>query len=230
MTRWGKTVSPSNVRPEYPRPRFVRKEWKSLNGLWQFAFDDANEGRAAGWASGKAFPERILVPFPFEAALSGIGKGSEVHERIWYRRTFIVPATWRAKGRRLLLNFGAVDWEATVYVNGRPVGTHRGGYTPFSFDITDVLTAQGPQELVVAVYDPADPAKDGWQPKGKQLGSNGIWYTRTTGLWQTVWLEPAATIHLATLDPEGDPETHVLTIHVKTSSSYASLGRASGVV
>jgi hypothetical protein len=180
------------VRPEYPRPQFARGEWRSLNGLWQFSLDDKG-------GSGN-LPGRILVPFTFESALSGIGKGGEVHERVRYRRTFDVPAGWR--GRRVRLNFGAVDWEARVSVNDREVGSHRGGYTPFSFDITDALKdgGAGPQVIEVAVYDPADPSKTGWQPKGKQLGSEGIWYTRTTGIWQSVWLEPVAPVHLAHLD------------------------------
>jgi hypothetical protein len=204
-TRWAKEVSPANVRPEYPRPQLVRSEWKSLNGLWQFAFDDKNEGRAQNWHTGKTLPQRILVPFTFEAALSGIGKGKEVHERVWYRRTFDIPAAWR--GRRVRLNVGASDWETTVWVNGKLLGTHRGGYTPFSFDITDALEpGDGPaaQEVVVAVYDPADPRDGAFQPKGKQLGSEGIWYTRTTGIWQSVWLEPVSATHLRTVRATGE--------------------------
>src|ERR1041385_8192638 len=114
MTRWAKDVSPEKARPEYPRPNFVRKDWLNLNGIWEFSFDDANEGTGAGWKSGHALPERILVPWTFEAALSGIGKGNEIHERVWYRRTFDVPKAWN--GKRVLLHFGAVDWEASVFV------------------------------------------------------------------------------------------------------------------
>jgi len=198
MTRWAKEVSPKKARPDYPRPNAVRKEWKSLNGLWEFAFDDENRGRAAGWASGRPLPERILVPWTFEAALSGIGKGREIHERVWYRRAFDVPRAWR--GKRVILHFGAVDWESTVWVNGKEMGTHRGGYAPFSYDVTDALRPDGPQEVVVAVYDPADPKKGAYQPKGKQLGSEGIWYTRTTGIWQTVWLEPVHPSHFDLVD------------------------------
>jgi beta-galactosidase/beta-glucuronidase len=201
-TPWTKDVSPAHARPEYPRPQFVRDEWKSLNGLWEFAFDDANRGRSDGWSSGKPLPEKILVPWTFEASLSGIGKGQEVHERVWYRRTFDVPPGWR--GQRLLLHFGAVDWESIVWVNGKEVGTHRGGYTPFSFDVTPALKADGPQEVVVAVYDPADPKKGATQPKGKQLGSHSIWYTRTTGIWQTVWLEPVPEDHIRAVQIDAD--------------------------
>jgi hypothetical protein len=196
-TRFAAAVSPLSARPEYPRPQLVRREWLSLNGLWQFGFDDKSVGDSEGWKTGKVFAERILVPFTFESSLSGIGKGNEVHERVWYRRAFEVPGGW--KGKRVLLNFGAVDWEATVYVNGREVGKHQGGYTPFSLDITDALTGSGPQELVVHVYDPSERSPEGYQPRGKQKGSEGIWYTRTTGIWQTVWLEPVTDTHVSTI-------------------------------
>lgn len=197
-TRWAAEVSPANARPDYPRPHAVRKTWKSLNGLWEFAYDDDNSGRSKGWQSGHALPMQILVPWTFEASLSGIGKGSEIHERIWYRRMFEIPAAW--KGKRTLLHFGAVDWETTVWVNGREVGTHKGGYTPFELDITAALKPSGSQEIVVGIYDPDDPKKGAFQPKGKQLGSHSIWYTRTTGIWQTVWLEPVAEQHIQSFD------------------------------
>ena len=205
MTKWAKTVTPENVRKEYPRPMMVRKEWQSLNGIWQFAFDDNNTGSSAGWNSGRDFQDRILVPFTFEAALSGIGKGKEIHERVWYRRMFTIPKNW--DGRNIRLNFGAVDWEATIYVNGKQMGTHTGGYAPFSFDITDALKPGNTQEIVVAVYDPADPKKAGYQPKGKQLGSESIWYTRTTGIWQTVWIEPVAPVHITTVTLDAQPDS-----------------------
>lgn len=203
MTKWAKTVTPQNVRKEYPRPLMVRKEWQSLNGIWQFAFDDNGAGNSAGWNSGRDFQDRILVPFTFEAALSGIGKGKEIHERVWYRRMFTIPKTWDDKNIRL--NFGAVDWQTTVYVNGKQVGTHTGGYAPFSFDITDALKSGQSQEIVVSVYDPADPKKAGYQPKGKQLGSESIWYTRTTGIWQTVWVEPVDKLHVVGIETDAVP-------------------------
>jgi beta-galactosidase/beta-glucuronidase len=213
MTRWAGGVSPGKARTEYPRPDAVRKEWMNLNGLWQFAFDDDAKGRAAGWASGHDLPQHILVPWTFEAPLSGIGKGSEVHERVWYRRLFEVPKDWH--GKRTLLHFGAVDWESTVWVNGKELGTHQGGYTPFSYDITDALKATGPQEIVVAVYDPADPKKDAYQPKGKQMGSNGIWYTRTTGIWQTVWLEPVNPDHILSFTATPDAHNNEIDLSIK---------------
>lgn len=226
MTRFASTVRPDNVRTEYPRPQFARKDWLSLNGLWEFGFDDANKGEAEKWYAGKPFAEHILVPFPFEAALSGIGRGNEVHERVWYRRTFEAPKAWT--GKRLLLNFGAVDWEATVYVNGKQVGQHRGGYAPFSVDITDALRPDGAQELVVQVYDPSEKNPQGWQPRGKQKGSEGIWYTRTTGIWQTVWLEPVADAHLsnATITPTlgaNDKGTVAISAFLPTSANGLTL-------
>ena len=187
-TRWTKDVSPANALPEYPRPQMVRKEWQNLNGLWQFAAAEAGEEPPVG----KDLTEQILVPYPIESALSGIMR----HEsRSWYRRTFEVPAEW--KGRHVLLHFDAIDWEATVYLNGKKLATHRGGYDAFGFDITGFLTPDGPQELIVGVFDPTD-AKDakgdpeaGNQPRGKQvLKPGGIMYTPTSGIWQTVWMEP----------------------------------------
>jgi beta-galactosidase/beta-glucuronidase len=178
-TKWAKDVSPDKVLPEYPRPQMVRKDWQNLNGLWQLAF--AKEGEEA--PVGKDLGDQILVPFPVESALSGVMKHSD---RLWYRRTFSVPKDWA--GKRLLLHFGAVDWEATVWVNGKKQGVHRGGYDPFSFDVTDALKDKGDQELIVGVFDPTD---KGTQPRGKQvLKPEGIYYTPTTGIWQTVWLEP----------------------------------------
>jgi len=217
MTRWARDVRPDRARPEYPRPNAVRREWMSLNGLWQFAFDDANRGRVDGWHTGRDLPQAILVPWTFESALSGIGRGREIHERVWYRRTFQVPRSWQ--GRSVILHFGAVDWEATVWVNGRELGTHRGGYAPFAFDATPALKPDGPQELVVAVYDPADPKQAGWQPKGKQLGSEGIWYTRTTGIWQTVWMEPLAASHIAGFALEPDLSRGRLTVRCGLNGS-----------
>jgi beta-galactosidase/beta-glucuronidase len=213
MTHWAKEVSPDKARPEYPRPQFVRKDWLNLNGIWEFAFDDADTGRSAGWSSGKPLADKILVPWTFEAALSGIGKGQEIHERVWYRRFFDVPKEWQAE--RVLLHFGAVDWLCTVWVNGHEIGTHRGGYTPFSYDITGALKADAPQELVVAVFDPADPAKGAFQPKGKQLGSKGIWYTRTTGIWQTVWIEGVSASHIDSFNIDSDLAGQKITLRAK---------------
>jgi hypothetical protein len=178
LTRWAKDVSPATVHPEYPRPQLVRQDWLNLNGLWQFA--EARSGESA--PVGRNLAERILVPFPVESALSGVMRRAE---RVWYRRIFTIPAAW--SGRRTLLHFGAVDWETTVWLNGKQLGQHLGGYDAFSFDITDALK-NGEQELIIGVWDPSDA---GTQPRGKQVRKpQGIYYTPTTGIWQTVWLEP----------------------------------------
>jgi len=189
MTRWAKDVSPKNAHPEYPRPQMVRQQWQNLSGLWDYAITEKDAPQPTAWDG------QILVPFPVESALSGVMKRVSEQERLWYRRTFKVPGSW--KGKRVLLHFGAVDWEASVWVNGREIGTHRGGYDAFSFDITDALKASGDQELVVAVWDPTDA---GYQPRGKQVRKpGGIWYTPTSGIWQTVWLEPVAASHIHSL-------------------------------
>jgi len=211
MTRWTKEVSPQNVRPEYPRPQMKREEWLSLNGLWEF------EPVAAGAKTleppvGQHLKERILVPFSIETTLSGVGRRES---ELWYRRTFAVPRSW--KGRRILLNFGAVDWECQVWVNGKKVGEHKGGYDPFSFDITDVLKpSSGQQEVLLYVFDPTE---QGHQPRGKQLSiPNGWFYTPTTGPWQTVWLEPAAPQRIEELVMRPDVERGRLELTVRTTS------------
>jgi len=195
MTRWAKDVSPENVHPEYPRPQLVRHEWLNLNGLWQW--EPAAPG--GGAPSGRDLAGEILVPFPLESALSGV---MERADRLWYRRTFRVPDGWQ--GLRVLLHFQAVDWEAAVYVNGKELATHRGGYDPFSVDVTDALVPDGEQELVVGVFDPTSV---GEQPRGKQVDEpKGIYYTPSTGIWQTVWLEPvpAASIGGLRIVPDVD--------------------------
>ncbi len=186
MTRWAKGVSPQNALPEYPRPQLKRADWLNLNGLWDYAIVDKDASRPAAWDG------RILVPYPLESALSGVMKRLGENQRLWYRRTFQVPDAW--KGRQALLHFGAVDWEATVWVNGQELGRHRGGYDAFKFDMTSALKPGAEQEIVVAVWDPTDA---GYQPRGKQIRNpHGIWYTPTSGIWQTVWIEPVAATHL----------------------------------
>ncbi|MBL9134704.1 MAG: DUF4965 domain-containing protein [Verrucomicrobiales bacterium] len=189
MTRWAKDVSPDRVHPEYPRPQFVRSDWLNLNGLWDYALTPTNATRPGQWDG------QILVPFPVESALSGVMKTVGAANRLWYRRTFEVPSSWA--GRNVRLNFGAVDWRAEVWVNGQRCGDHAGGYDAFSFDISDALKPGANQEILVAVWDPSDA---GTQPRGKQVARpEGIWYTPTTGIWQTVWLEPVAASHLEDL-------------------------------
>jgi hypothetical protein len=202
-TRWGKAVTSGDVWPEYPRPQMARERWMNLNGPWEFA--EAKEDEAP--PCGRALAERILVPFPVESALSGVGRRAE---RVWYRRTFSVPRAW--SGSDVLLNFGAVDWECRVIVNGKELLVHRGGYDPFSVDITPALARTGPQEIVLGVFDPGGA---GDQPRGKQARKpEGIWYTPTTGVWQTVWLEPVSTVHVDSLRLDPDPRARRLAISV----------------
>jgi len=177
-------------RSEYPRPTFVREDWTNLNGLWEFEFDDADKGIAERWFESHSFLRNIVVPFTFESRLSGIGDTS-VHEVVWYRRKFRMPDAYR--GRRILLNFGAVDYKATVWINGELICEHHGGYTPFSCDITESLRPEN--VLVVRAQDTLSKA----QPRGKQYWQpkpEGIYYTRATGIWQTVWIEPVSPFHL----------------------------------
>ncbi len=193
LTRWAAEVTPENAHREYPRPQLLREAWQCLNGEWEIEVDPASEAPRFG----KALPERILVPFPIESTLSGIARPCTT---ALYRRTFDVPRDWR--GQRLLLHFGAVDWQATVYLNGTRLGEHQGGYDAFSFDITDSLKGNGPQELIVHVFDPSDA---GTQPRGKQVEEpGGIYYTPSTGIWQSVWLEPVAATHIERLKLETD--------------------------
>lgn len=206
-TRWAKDVSPANAHPEYPRPQFVRSEWLNLNGLWDFAIAPKED------TSPRALDSQILVPFPVESALSGVMKPVSENERLWYRRTFELPRKWY--GRRILLNFGAVDCETTVWVNGKEVGRHRGGYDGFSFDITEQVKPVGPNELVVSVWDPTDA---GTQPRGKQVRKpHGIWYTSTSGIWQTVWLEPVSAAHLSGLKITPDVDNNSVRVEPVTT-------------
>ena len=186
-TPWAEKVDPANVLPEYPRPQMVRSQWVNLNGLWDYAI------KPVGAMEPKTMDGKILVPFAVESSLSGVQKGLTEKDELWYRRTFSVPAAW--KGSNVLLNFGAVDWKADVFVNDILAGSHTGGFTPFSLDITPYLKAKGGQKLVVRVFDGTD---KGYQPRGKQvLNPNGIWYTPVSGIWQTVWIEPVAKSHIS---------------------------------
>jgi hypothetical protein len=184
-TRFAADVNPAAPLPEYPRPQMERADWQSLNGLWDFGVTTSASSPPAEWK------EKILVPFPVESSLSGIGRRVDEKSRAWYRRTFAIPESW--EGRRILLHFGAVDWETSVEVNGKPVGSHRGGYDAFSFDITECLVPQEKQTIVVSVQDPTE----GDQPRGKQVREpGGIFYTSCTGIWQSVWIEPVPVAHI----------------------------------
>jgi beta-galactosidase/beta-glucuronidase len=179
-------------RPEYPRPQFIRPEWMNLNGIWNFRIDDANIGLEERWFDGADFTQQILVPFSLESLQSGIGNRA-FHPCVWYQRTIHIPAHWN--GRRVLLHFGAVDYRATVWVNGVVVGSHEGGHTPFHCDITGAMCAENNLLVVRA----EDPPTDRYIPRGKQhweIEPVTIFYARTTGIWQTVWLEPVPEGHI----------------------------------
>ncbi len=181
LTPWAREVSPASTLPEYPRPQMVRQRWQNLNGLWQYTVTAKSDVQVP-----VRFEGNILVPYPIESALSGVMKPLSPSERLWYRRTFSIPQKWR--DGRILLHFGAVDWEATLFVNDRNLGSHRGGYDPFTFDITGALRKEDRQEIIVSAWDPTDAS---WQLRGKQaLHPGGAAYTACSGIWQTVWLEP----------------------------------------
>jgi beta-galactosidase/beta-glucuronidase len=178
-TKWAELVNAENVWQEYPRPQFQRDSWMNLNGLWDYAL----QSKAAPMP--KKFQGKILVPFCIESALSGVGKSMMPDERLWYKREFEIPSSW--KGKNIILNFEAVDYFAAVWVNGSFLGSHKGGYDRFSFDITPFLKAKGKQEVMLCAEDPSS---FGSQPRGKQqFPQQGIWYTPVSGIWQTVWIE-----------------------------------------
>ena len=207
-TRWAAEVTPENVWQEYPRPQMKRYNWLNLNGLWDYAIRPKGENNIG------EFDGKILVPFCIESSLSGVQKYVGKDNELWYQREFEVPSHW--KGKRVLLHFGAVDWKCDVWVNGIKVGSHTGGYTPFSMDITQALKKKG-NKLMVRVWDPTD---QGEQPCGKQhVKPHGIWYTPVTGIWQTVWLEPVNENHIVDLKTVPDIDNHKVTIEPCVSNA-----------
>ncbi len=219
LTRWAAEVTDDRVLPDYPRPDLVRRDWRNLNGPWEYAIRDRGADRPA------SFDGTILVPFPVQSRLSNVARAVKDTERLWYRRTLRAPS---ASDRRWLLHFGAVDWEATVWVNGRRIGDHRGGYDPFTFDITDALRPDGDQELVVSVWDPTD---RGEQPRGKQvLEPKSIWYTAVTGIWQTVWLEPVPTTYITGLQIRPDVDAGEVRVRIDAASAAPASGRLTASV
>lgn len=185
---WYDKVDTACPLPEYPRPQLVRENWLNLNGKFEYAILPA----AQKWA--EKFDGEILVPFALESLLSGVEKPLSPNDRLWYRKQFSVPASMQ--GKHILLHFGAVDWQCEVFINRNSVGTHTGGYCAFSFDITEYLT-EGENELIVCVYDPTE---SGWQQRGKQVNdTHGFWYTATSGIWQTVWLEAVSDVYIQKL-------------------------------
>lgn len=205
-TPWAEQIDVNNVWKEYPRPIMERTAWKNLNGLWSYAVKPKGEAQPTKWDG------EILVPFCIESSLSGVGKTLGDMNELWYNRTFTVPAQW--KKQNVLLHFGAVDWKADVWVNDVKVGSHTGGYVPFSFDITQALKA-GENKLTVRVWDPTD---RGYQPRGKQVcNPDGIWYTPVSGIWQTVWLEPVAPMHIENLRILPNVDANTVTVTVQKS-------------
>lgn len=201
MTRWAEDIDPAEPLPEYPRPQLRRDDWQNLNGLWQFGMGEGDTIATDG---------QILVPFPIESALSGVGERLLDRTAV-YRRTFQVPSDWTEDDGRVLLHFGAVDYASEVFVNGQSVGTHKGGFDPFRYDITDALQP-GENTVEVRVTDPTD---SGNQPRGKQsLNPGGIWYEPVSGIWQTVWLEPVPAQHVTNLELVPDVDAGVIRVTV----------------
>ncbi|HEU4423022.1 MAG TPA: AbfB domain-containing protein [Pilimelia sp.] len=224
-TPWTSQALVGTPLPEYPRPQMTRPDWLNLNGEWQLrqsATDDPPQFNTT-------LPERINVPFPVESALSGVMRAAgDNRNYLYYRRTFTVPASW--SGRRVLLHFGAVDWQATVWINGVQVGGHTGGYDAFTFDVTPWLGG-GTNELVVKVWDPTDTRQNGsLQPIGKQTKTpNGIFYTPSSGIWQTVWLEPTPASSIRSVDLYPNLANNTLRVRVFTRgdvSGYSVLAEA----
>jgi beta-galactosidase/beta-glucuronidase len=216
-TIWTDEVGPGNALPEYPRPNMVRDTWENLNGLWDFEFTTKS-------GSVQSYNRKILVPYPVESALSGIMEKAGAERRMWYRRNFTIDQPH--ENGRVLLHFGAVDWYSHVFINGNLIGDHKGGYDPFSFDITDFLV-EGEQEIVVTVWDPTDL---GSQPVGKQTHDpRSIWYTAVSGIWQTVWLEyvPYAYIDYLKISPDVDNNRVTFYIYANhKSDDYTVRARA----
>ena len=225
LTKWGESLRVEDgVHEEYPRPCMVRPEedWVCLNGFWQYAVKKIEKGSPP-----RTFDGDILVPFPIESTLSGVGRRISKDDFLWYRRKFTLPENYCKKSSRLILHFGAVDWQTIVYINGQAVGEHSGGYDPFEFDITRFLNFSGSaeQEVMVRVYDPTD---EGIQPRGKQCSDPltskrvvaplGMWYTPNSGIWQTVWLEcvpKESYIHKVRVIPNIDNKTITVTAIVR---------------
>lgn len=207
-TKWSETIDVNNVLPEYPRPIMERQDWTNLNGLWEYAILPAGQNEP------QKYDGNILVPFAVESSLSGVQKELGKDNELWYKRSFTVPVNW--KNKTILLHFGAVDWKTEVYLNDIKIGSHTGGYTPFSFDITPFLTS-GNQKLVVKV---SDPTTEGYQPVGKQNSKpEGIWYTPVSGIWQTVWLEPVNAKHISTIKTVPNIDTKKLSVDVSSEKT-----------
>lgn len=210
-TPWAEKIDPTNVLPEYPRPIMERQDWTNLNGLWEYAITPVGE------AEPSEYDGKILVPFAVESSVSGVQKDLGTKNELWYKRIFDIPADWENKN--VLLHFGAVDWKTEVFLNDVKIGSHTGGYMPFTFNISPFLT-KGKQKLVVKVWDPTT---DGYQPVGKQNNKpEGIWYTPVSGIWQTVWLEPVSKSHIQSIKAIPNIDTKKIIFDVDVANAEAS--------
>jgi len=215
MTRWAKDVKIDCPLPEYPRPQLVREAWLNLNGLWDYSIIPKRQ------LVSENYEGQILVPFAIESALSGVMRRLSPSQRLCYRRSFKIPTDWKKIKGRILLHFGAVDWQTVVFVNGHEVGSHTGGYLPFTFDVTDYLILDKANELVVSVWDPTD---HGCQERGKQvLRPFGVNYTAISGIWQTVWLEPVPHSYIDRLQISTDIDSSMISIHPKIQNLDSTL-------
>ncbi|KAF2338493.1 glycoside hydrolase family 2 protein [Flavobacterium tistrianum] len=211
-TKWAEQVDPSKTLAEYPRPIMERSQWKNLNGLWNYSIQEF------GKTAPSKYDGQILVPFAAESSLSGVMKEVGAKNELWYETNFSIESGWN--GKNILLHFGAVDWKTEVFINDVKVGSHTGGYTPFSFDITPFIKKRSTQKLVVKVWDPSN---DGPQPRGKQVKNpEGIWYTPVTGIWQTVWIEPVNAKSISAL--KTTPNIDRNTISIKAEVNGAEKG------
>lgn len=216
QTPWAAKVDKNCPHPEYPRPILQRTQWQCLNGQWDYAIIEKGCVEPTQWDG------KITVPFCVESQLSGVQKKLTEKQELWYHRDFTLPTNW--KGKNIMLNFGAVDWQADVFVNDIHIGTHKGGYTAFSYDITPYLNAKGKQKLVVRVYDPTN---KGYQPIGKQtLNPQGIWYTAVSGIWQSVWLEPVSPNHITHLNAVADIQHGSLELTLRSVANDGSIAEA----
>ncbi|SHF40799.1 Glycosyl hydrolases family 2, TIM barrel domain [Pedobacter caeni] len=212
VTPWAEKVNPESLLPDYPRPQLVRSQnWKNLNGLWSYAITPKTQNDPVKYQG------NILVPFAVESALSGVGKTVGKDSVLWYKNNITIPAAM--KNQEVLLHFGAVDWQAEIFVNGKSAGQHQGGFDPFTFNITSLLKKGGAQEIKVRVWDPTD---EGPQPRGKQVRKpEGIWYTPVTGIWQTVWLESVPKTHIISTQQTPDIDAKTLSVNVNVESAQA---------